>query len=158
MNDLTKAIKGFCIRKLSLRDYFSSELKNLILKRFEGVSSDTITFILGELTTAKLLDDQRAVAGLARKMLQSGRGYFYFLNKLKLAGVSQEIIRNASDYYSPAEEKKLASQLIHKFSKSAKLDQATKAKLFRKLKSRGFRSGAISSLFDYQSSVWENHP
>lgn len=149
MNDQAKVIKGYCLRVLSLRDCFTATLRQKIAKKYPQVDIEVVDSVLAELTTSKLLDDTRAIAILVRKLISSGKGYYYFQSKLKSLSVGQEVLRNASDYYSVQEEKDVAARLI---AKANPHDKPAKLKLFRLLQSRGFRSSAFGHLFDYQSS------
>ncbi len=152
MNEQAKVIKGYCLRALSLRDCFTAQLRQKIAKKYPEVDQEIVDSVLTELTASKLLDDTRAIAILVRKLKSTGKGFYYFQSKLKSLAVGQEILRNASDYYSVEEEKEIAQQLINKFNKLSQLDKSSKIKIFRLLQSRGFRSSAFGHLFDYQSS------
>lgn len=149
MNEQAKVIKGYCLRALSLRDCFTAQLRQKIAKKYPEVDQEIVDSVLTELTASKLLDDTRAIAILVRKLIASGKGYYYFQSKLKSLSVGQEVLRNASDYYSVQEEKDVAARLI---AKANPQDKPAKLKLFRLLQSRGFRSSAFGHLFDYQSS------
>lgn len=134
MDSVTKFF-DFACRLLAKRDYFTDEIRQKILAK--GASAEETEKVIEKLNKFKYLDDEKVLRKYVAEISAKGKGINYLKQKLFEKGCSDLISsKNLSEFYTPDEETAAAKKVL------SKLGILEKEKLFQKLVSRGFSTGA----------------
>jgi regulatory protein len=128
-------IKSYVFKLLSKRDYFSSELKNILLKK--GFSEEEINHIIEYLKRNGYIDDEKLKERFIEKYLEKGKSFVYIKNKLYQKGITDEIKISFEDELNAA-----LNLLRFKYRKSKDFKEVVKF-----LSYRGFSYDVISEAY-----------
>lgn len=130
-----------CIRKLSMRDYTTKELRQY-LKNQRLIEDKEIEQILNELTHKGYLNDYQYMMNKIEKMQYSLQSKGKIIQSLVEKGISHEEVAKALAQYDEAEESAKAVKLAEKLKSSVK-DKSSSMKrkvIAQKLVRQGFES------------------
>ncbi len=143
------------VASLARRDHSRAEIsRKLAQKRFD---KETIEGVLRELEHKQFVDDQRFARGwVVRRTAFRPRGRRLLAVELKQRGISQDIIREVLDDFSPKEEADVLMELIQKKLRElgSYESETRKRRLMGFLSRRGFSYGDIrQALHDHYPDI-----
>jgi len=134
------------IKYLSIREHACLELHNKL--KSKGFEEKVIANVLSELTTKKLLSDERFAESYVRNRTQKGFGPLRIQQELRERGITGDLLTEALDNHDSAIWVAHARHVRQKrFGSDLPKGQKELNKQFRFLQYRGFTSSQIKGAF-----------
>jgi len=106
-------ILKYALRLLSKKDYFESEMRNKLVKKFED--DDGVEEVIKKLKDLKYIDDNRVTEQFIKSQLRKGYGQYLIKKKLMEKGVDISISEIGA-YLSEEEDlKRRITEKLHKY-------------------------------------------
>ncbi|ADR18017.1 regulatory protein RecX [Calditerrivibrio nitroreducens] len=106
-------ILKYALRLLSKKDYFESEIRNKLVKKFED--NDGVEEVIKKLKDLKYIDDNRVSEQFIKSQLRKGYGQYLIKKKLMEKGVVISISEIGA-YLSEEEDlKRKIAEKLHKY-------------------------------------------
>ncbi len=146
-------LENTAIRFLSFRPRFRSEMVNKLAQKAAEIGlSDPFTLIdqiVNNLENSKFIDDNALLERyIHANLVGRKRGPAWIRSRLLRLGIIRPVIESALKQFATREAQLSAITSI--ISRSRDLDQAGKARLYRRLLGRGFSHELISAAFDQE--------
>lgn len=126
---------------LARREHSRQELQHKLIVR--GFTSDAVTRVVEQLSTAGLQSDARYTEAYVNERTNSGYGPLYIARALRSRGIDAPLIARFLDPNDPDWTRRAAALLNKRFGLVAEADRQTQAKAARFLQQRGFSGEQI---------------
>lgn len=154
MHNNKKLIFATVYKLLGKKEYTRFQLNKKLRQKFVEVSCDEINEALDELENKNIISDLRFFESFVRSKINSGWGENKIKLKLKEKGISAEILKNNEAHFFDLDLSKITEEIKRKYNLEDDFlnnlewseKQKFKAKIYRRLLSRGFKFDQIKKI------------
>ncbi|MBI1871867.1 RecX family transcriptional regulator [Candidatus Collierbacteria bacterium] len=153
----SKILTNTAVRFLSLRPRFKAEVESKLLIKAKEINADPtlINQIIKSLIKSGFINDKELLKSyIHHRLIERGKGPFWIRMRLVRLGLNKQEIENAIKKHAPRKlQVRVLRQIVQK-NQLKKSDLMAKARLMRRLLSRGFGIDLVRQAVDSGPS-WE---
>jgi regulatory protein len=142
---------------MSRRDYTAAEIESRLKEK--GYDAEAVADALADMRAGRFVDDRRVAAAHVRTAATvKGRGRVRIARELTARGVSRELISDALDAVSPADELASIRRILARKRWPARPSMAERQRMFRHLLGRGFPADVIGKALGGRAGDQDDEP